>query len=436
MRPSRPPLGNVDVFARLLTIICTMNINGVTSMVLGQEALASIVMLVCAAALVFYVGRNAWSAPFLFLMASISSYLILGLIWPAPMVAADDPMRYFRAYGGTLLILWGASGYVASLGYGPRLTSYLLFLRGSLMISSASVWFSPILYSYYTDLPFSYEQRMGGFFGNPNEAAMVSVLALVLTLGIPFRNRIVQFLALVVALVSVFLTFSKTGMVCVIIVLAWSLMRNAKGVGVILVPLSALGAILLVQDPDSILHGIVESPVLQLDTGQKNRILAIGDILRGQIDEETSTGRTYLWQLATQRALDTFPLGSGLGSGHQIVGGVMELGMWLGVHNSFLMMWVESGVLPPLLLVIAMGSALTGSLRHQLWPIMLPIVVILIVDMSVTHTTLATRYHNLMLAVTFGLLARRHERRLGQGHDLDAQQRRCDASRAPFAVYR
>ena len=218
-----------DIFAMLLTLICTLNVNGITSMLFNQEALASSVMLVCAGALVIFVGRNAWSGPFFLLVAAIFSYLLIGAIWSAPEAVTDEPMQYIRAYGASLLILWGASGYFASLGDGARLTSYLHSLRGCLVISSASVWFSPILYQYYTNLPFSFQQRMGGFFGNPNEAAMVSVLAIALTLGAPFRNWVLQLLALLIASVSVFLTFSKTGMACVIFVIScWCRLQTAS----------------------------------------------------------------------------------------------------------------------------------------------------------------------------------------------------------------
>ncbi|MCH7629911.1 MAG: O-antigen ligase family protein [Proteobacteria bacterium] len=402
-------IDKTDLPARILAVICLLNINGVMWMVFDQEALVSFAMLGSALFLVIFVGRRAWSLPFSLLMGALATYLALGVMFSGASATVDDPAHYVRAYGGTLVVLWGAVGYAASLvDDDRRALSFLLFVRGALLVAAASVWFSPILYRYYANLPraFSFEERMGGFFANPNEAAMVSVFAVVFVQELPFRNRLIQWLGLLVSSVAVFLTFSKTGMTCVIVYLAWSLMRKAKGFGLILLPLVAVVAILLVQDPDGILRGIAESPALQLGAAQQSRVLAIGDILGGQIDEETTTGRTYLWQLAAARAWETFPLGNGLGSGHHMVGGLLEAGVWQGAHNTFLMMWSESGVLPVLLLIAAMMAALSNTLRHPRWHLLLPTLIVLLVDMMATHTALSTRYHNMVMALAMGLAVR------------------------------
>lgn len=406
-----PKIGLTDVFARILTVICLLNINGVVWMVFDQEAQVSFVMLGSAVFLVVLAGRYAWSLPFGLLMGALVTYIALGMLFSDTSPVADNPAPYVRAYGGALLVLWAATGYTASLvDSDKRSLSFLRFVRGTLLVAAASVWFSPILYQYYINVPlaFSLEERMSGFFANPNEAAMVSVFAVVFVQEMPLRNRLLQWLALVVSSVAVFLTFSKTGMTCVIIYLAWNLVRKAKRFGLIFIPLIAVVAILLVQDPEGVLGGIAESPMLQLGAAQQNRILAIGDILGGQIDEETTTGRTYLWQLAATRAWETFPLGNGLGSAHHMVGGLLQLDGWQGAHNTFLMIWNESGILPVLLLIAATVSMLSRTLRHPLWHLMLPTLIVLLVDVMATHTALSTRYHNIVIALILGLLA--HER--------------------------
>ena len=394
-----------DLSARALVIACVLNLNGVAGMTFGMDGAVSVLMAVTAIVLVVMAGRYAWSPPLMLLMAAIIIYLLLGLLFHEPAQTVEGPGKYLRAYGGALPILWGLAGYVASLRQGPRLSGFLVFLRNTSLIAAASVWASPILYEFYVNLPFSFEQRMGGFFANPNEAAMVAVLAVVLTLGLPFRNKLVQLVVLAMASIAVFMTLSKTGMSCLIIVLLWNLVSSAKWIGRVFLVLGAIGAILLIQDTNAILHAIADNPALQLDPGQKNRILAVGQILGGQIDESTTTGRSYLWGIATDRALDRFPLGNGLGSGHHLVGGMVELGNWQGAHNTFLMMWAESGVLPLLLLLGAMISAVLISLRHGRGGIALMCLFVLLMDMMATHGALSTRYHNAFLAIVLGLLA-------------------------------
>lgn len=394
----------LDWPAKVLTAACVLNLNGVFSMMFDVGQAISLVMLGTSVILIAGTGRHAWSLPFALLVAAIVSYLILGALFYDPAMSVEPASKYLQSYFNSVLIIWALAGYVASLKVGPRLISFLRFLRNVFLISAASVWASPILYGYYVNLPFSFEQRMGGFFGNPNEAAMASVLAVALTLGLPFRSRVLQLSALAMAGAAVFMTFSKTGMSCMVVVLAWHLVRGAKGIRLVMLPFGALIAILFIQDPDSILRPIADSPLLELDEDQKGRILAVGEILGGQIDERTSTGRTYLWELLIERVWENFPFGTGLGSAHHIIGGLLELDVWQGAHNTFLMVWGESGALPLLLLVAAMAAAVLGSVRYARGSIELICLFVLLMNMMAGHTALATRYHNAMLAVVLGLL--------------------------------
>lgn len=138
---------------------------------------------------------------------------------------------------------------------------------------------------------------------------------------------------------------------------------------------------------------------------------AVADILSGRIDNETSTGRTYLWGLVLERAWDHFPHGSGLGSAHNIIGGVMGYSDWLGVHNTLLMFLGEGGALPAAFLlgsVIALTTPILLTSRPRL---LAQVLLLLLVDMMATHTALATRYHNMMLAFLCGMLAYFQSRR-------------------------
>ncbi len=395
----------VDWPARALVIMCVLNLNGVFSMMFDVGQVVSLGMLVAAVVLVVGTGRYAWSRPFSLLVAAITTYLIFGLLFYDHLVSVEPASKYIQTYFNTILIVWAIAGYVASLEAGTRLARFLTFIRNIFLVSAASVWASPILYEYYVNLPFSAQQRMGGFFGNPNEAAMVSVLAVALTLALPFKSRIIQLGALGMASIAVFMTFSKTGMSCLVVILAWHLVRSAKGLGLALLPLGAVIAIAIIQEPTSILEAIAENPMLELDQSQKGRILAIGQILGGQLDQQTTTGRTYLWQIVIGRAWDNFPWGGGLGSAHHVVGGLLERNVWQGAHNTFLMMWAEAGVLPAFLLMAAVLAALVSSIYYSRGQIELTSLAILCVDMMATHTALGTRYHNVVLATILGLIA-------------------------------
>jgi O-antigen ligase len=392
-----------DMAAKALVLVCAWNLNGVFWLTFDMDQAVSSLMLVASAYLVFRCGKLALP-PLMLLLAALSSYLLLATVFIDPLIYQNQQGALFISYSGTVLLIWGMTGYVANLSQEHRV-QFLRFVRNILVISAASVWLSPILYQYYTNLPLSASKRMGGFFVNPNEAAYVSLLALAFTLYVPYPRSVMNISAALLAASAVVLTLSKTGMSVLVGVTALYFMRRARGWGIFLLVLATLTVLTLTQDLRWLPTAIVEQPFVEFSSFEKERILAVADILQGQINDETSTGRTFLWTLAFDRAWSNFPLGSGLGTGHYLTGGLFENDVWQGAHNVFLMMWVESGPLPPLLLFAAFATIALRLFRDRALPLELMCVLILGAQMLAGHTAFSTRYHNLILAVMLGLQA-------------------------------
>jgi hypothetical protein len=384
--------------------ICALNLNGVFSMALGIEQAASLLMLAACLLLIWRRGRTAGHISFLLFVSSIGSYLLLGGLSTGPTATPYPPEKYYGTYGATIVLTWAIVGYITSLNSSAK-KSFLTFTRNAFFVAAGSVWFSPILYQLYVNLPFSSAQRAGGFFANPNEAAMASVFALVLALALPFRRPIVQVAMLVMATGSVFLTLSKTGMSLVVLLFVWHLVRNLKGPAIAVAVIGAAALIAAIQDPRVVLTLIAEQQYVEFDSYQQGRILAVADILGGQINETTTTRRTILWSMATERAAQQSLLGGGLGAAHYMVGGLFENGEWMGAHNTVLMLWNEGGPVPALLFLAAIAAAVAACIRHRLWAVELTCLGVLAADLMGTHSALATRYENLMLAVVLGLIS-------------------------------
>lgn len=403
-----PPSGdgeaNVDLAAKVIVVICALNLNGVFSMALGVDQVASLVMLAACMLLIWRRGRMATHVSFLLFAASLGSYLLLGGLSIGPEAPIYPPEKYYATYGATLLLTWALVGYVTSLSSDDQAV-FLKFTRNALMVSAAAVWVSPLLYQFFVNLPFSSEQRAGGFFANPNEAAMSAVFAIVLTLALPFRRPSVQVTTLLIATGAVFLTLSKTGMSLVVILYVWHLVRNLKGPAIAAALIGAAALVALIQDPRVVLDAIAEQQFVEFDSYQRGRILAVADILGGQINETTTTRRTILWGMAAERASQLSLLGDGLGSAHYMVGGLFENGEWMGAHNTVLMLWNEGGPIPAILLVAALAAAVGACIRYRLWAVELTCLGVLTADLMGTHSALATRYDNLMLAIVLGLIA-------------------------------
>ena len=399
-----------DFAAKALVLACVLNLNGVANMMFDVGQAVSLVMLAAPVVILTRYGNSKWSKPLVLLVATILSYLFLATLYGDPLAETHQPMKYYISFGGGLLIILSVAIYTAARPHGSPLDNWLAFLRNSLLVAAASVWASPILYTFYVNAPPSSFNRMGGFFGNPNEAGIASLLAVGMVLGFPFRWYWLQLSMLLLAAGAAVLTFSKTAMSGVIVVLTWHLLRQVEGFARILLPLVALVAIIIIQDFNAILSAIAESPLLDLDHSQKGRILALADILTGKINQETSTHRTLMWEFVLKRAWEDFPSGSGLGSAHHIAGFLMEGDVWQGVHNTFLMLLGEAGPIPPLLLVAFLAILIRDTVRYQAGPVAMFCLFPLVLDFMATHGALSTRYHNVMLGAVVGLVANRRLR--------------------------
>lgn len=403
----------VDAAAKLLVVACALNLNGLLWLAFNLGQLASIAILVSSLYLLHRRGRIA-PAPLALLILSIAIYLLFSGAIPNDQVAESDWTQNVITYSGSILIIWSIAGYVSHLDDASR-TSFLQLVRNALLVSAASVWASPILYGLFANLPPSASQRMGGFFANPNEAAIACVASVVFLLSMPFGRRIIQCLALICAAGAVLLTLSKAGVIALILVLTLYAVVSLRGYKLAIAVVGCLFAVLIVSDIHSVVYAIIDQPIFELDAYQRGRLLAVWDILSGQIDQRTSTGRTYLWSLAVNSAWEHFPWGAGLGSAHHIAGGVLENGVWQGAHNTFLMIWVEAGVVPAVLFVASIAAIAMAALRIRAGYLEWALLLLFLAEMLATHTALGERYQNLLVGILVGLLSR-------SGRSQNAQQ--------------
>lgn len=410
-----------DLLARALAVVCALNVNGVVSMMADIGQVVSIPLLVFSLVLIAKTGRYANSTALLLLFAAIVSYLVLATLLYRPDLPVRPLDRYYRTYISSLALIWAVCGYVGSLPPGPRLRSFLAFVRNCFVVSAIAVLGSSLIYPYFVHLPPSAMHRMGGFFGNPNEAAAASLYAIALLLAVPFRNILLQWLAVAVAALATLLTFSKAGIITLVLLCIWHLLRLARGSYLAVTAIVSTVLMLMVVDLHAVAISVIESPVLQLDLVQRERLTEAANILSGQVDAESSTGRTKLWLLTLSNAWADFPLGSGIGSAHNIVDGVFENGAWMGSHNTVLMILGEAGLLPALLAVAALVLIAYHAVFRALGDLERYAFFVLFVELMVNHTTLGSRYANLILGIILGLVASRNRlpwprRRHSPGH--------------------
>lgn len=401
-----------DLLAVSLTAILGLNLNGVFNLWIGVNQAFSGPILFLAVALTLNVAKRELkvTTELLLFIVAIALYLIFGTFYYSHLDSVNQPERYLRAYASSLLVVFALAAYLASLSGTERFFQYLGFVRVLMLVAASSVLFSPVLYLVYANPPLSAAYRMGGFFANPNEAAMVGLIALVLIVGMPFKSKVVQFFAVLTTAVAIVLTFSKTGILLLLLFAVLYVFLYAKLWGRLFITVSILFALLFLVDPGFVLHAILNNGLFELEPSQQARVTVMFSVITGDLSEDISTGRSFLWRFALNKVLDSLPGGAGLGSMHHMVGGLEEFGVWQGSHNALLMIIGESGFIPFLFLVASLLILFARLLRLERMKLMAcSVALVLFSEMMVTHGALAVRYHNLMLAILFGIaIAGRH----------------------------
>ena len=374
-------------------------------MAFAAEQAISIIILVSALYLLIRNFQHLMSPLVTCVLLTFLFYLVFGTLFYDDINTSSPLGRYVRGYLGSLLIILALTSFILANADDRKIIRYLGFVRNCLIIAAVSVYLSPILYQkVFVTLPPTDLNRFGGVFGNPNEAGIVACLAVVFAWHVPFKFKLLQLLALLITAGAVVLTFSKTAMSFIILMLIFIMMRSFKKYLIISVPAILITLVFFIQYSEEIFNTIADQNYVELTENQQNRIRTVGKIISGNIDEDTTTGRTIIWKIGFDRFLENFPKPGGLGSFHSLVGGARAAsGEWAGVHNTYLMMFGEGGLLAGAMLVLTMVSLLWSSWRHEGIHLEFFCWIAIAADMFANHHALLFRYLDFMFGIMLGL---------------------------------
>lgn len=268
----------------------------------------------------------------------------------------------------------------------------------------------------YDLLPRSTEERHSGFFYNANNAGIaVNIAAAFCFAGVlAAKRRLPYIVAAGVCGLAAVLTFSRTAILIYMALLVGTVVMSQRGKRLIrsrsgrwwLLLGAALVAALFVW---FLLDGV--RVIEDLTHGQQQRIDNIRDLVHGHGLDEALSNRLPLfevgWQYWTRRPI----LGNGLGVGTRMPGPE------LGTHNTWLLVLVDSGILPALLF-----AAFALIWLVQAWQCRIPSVravalgffIVFWLSTMSSHTTLTKRTRNLTLGVVIGMMAADRELRRRQ----------------------
>lgn len=397
----------INVLDASFTVIATvglLNLNGAILMAVGVPQMGSPFLLLASLILVFQLGSSRLSITIRLLFLSFLSYLTLAIVFG---LAFNPSMSFGRlplAYSITVLMLWAMVAYIEHAYRTDKITYMLHVVRNLSVIATATVLASPILYSVFRSVPPSADNRFGGFFGNPNEAGIMACVALAFVLAEPYKRKWLQIICLIAIPLAAILTFSKTAWLVLPIIWLLHLLRSSRRNPILLMVMILVLSILSLVSVTDVLDWILSNPFFEVSLAQERRIKQVMFLVVASGEaENTLTGRDFLWKYGFQQIKQSPLLGHGLGSFHHMVGGLLEEGVWQGVHNVYLMIWGEAGLIPFTLFIIVtlrLAWSVTTAPRH---PVSLTLAMILFLNLQVNHNALSTRFFLVLLAVLLGL---------------------------------
>ncbi|WP_262300271.1 O-antigen ligase family protein [Microvirga sesbaniae] len=395
--------GRIDIVAILVLVFATLNLNGLFLLLLGTQGLLSPLILCLVVTLwIRYARPRAITGTYALFIGFSSSYLILASL--ASLSSSSFSENVFWINVATLLLVSGLYFWLL-VRSNAELERILRVLKGLLIASCFLVLLSPILGEYLNYIAAS--DRASGLFENPNEAGIAALMSLVLIYAYPARSGIVTFLQAAVAFSALALTFSKTGILTLSLLMAIVLIQKRSiWLTCLTIVAFALAALAL--------SVVSESDLIRLTYDQRVRIADILSIFGGEISDQTTTGRTDLWTVGIQRILAQLPWGGGIGSFHALEGtrrtviypddsSRIMYGNWLGVHNAYLMVLGEAGLFPFLFLMAFLLRLFIRGAQARNGIVAVSFGIIVCMDMVASHGSLGFRLVDVALAIAMAI---------------------------------
>jgi O-antigen ligase len=237
----------------------------------------------------------------------------------------------------------------------------IIFILGSLTVIFA-IPLGFYTFQYVNQPPYISFDRFAGIYFNPNTAGFIANITTILGLATLLRQnspKILGIIGVLVGVITMVFSFSKTAILIFVVLLLlmagiyFSMYRKIDRTT------RRIANVFFIL----ILYGLVQLGILisvffsDLTRNQQERITQIETILSGKGDKSSTSNRAELAELGLRKISDRPILGSGLFSFVQLLEAGKETGDDVGVHNIFLRVWGEAGILPFLLFMAFFGAS-------------------------------------------------------------------------------
>jgi hypothetical protein len=387
--------------------ICLMNLNGVTAMIFNQTRLMSLVLLLFCSMILLdartkftnCIGRSCGTF-FLFMTV----YLTIGLL-------GNVEVDLFLSHLSSIIIVFASSvaAFVIAEERGGK--AVMLPLTFFAIIGAGTVFLTPMLAPYYSNMK-NTEGAMNagrwlGFFANPNETGMASVIALMCyltTYQLCRRTMVSKSILVAVVLflsTAAFLTFSRGAILSFFIIAILHLIFKEGGLK------DAVASLMFTMIVITLAYGLLSQNFEGVDwtNEQRLRLESMERLIYNDNVNDADFGNRTDGVEGGLRYWAVNPLlGNGLGTMHRMP---FEYFGGLGCHNTHLAVLGEVGVVGFLFYLLWLFVYLQESLRVR-EKVLKDFFILTIVLFGLygwfSHGVLDSRGPNLLLGVCFGLL--------------------------------
>lgn len=388
-RSGRRPGSPLDLFIAAafwtLAAIILINLRGLYLPGDNRALLFAVLRILCCLLLIALVHvrlPQALGKPGAWLLGSMASYLMIGFF----VSVTTGSEILVELYGFNLYVYVKQTAISMVLVLSAALGGYAIlervgmqaFLRSVLLMLAASstvIVFTPVLRSmgvllseealhgaglYNVDFV-----RLGGAFWESNSPGFIGCMTAALALAFVgnVRRPVLAYLALTAGSLAAFGSFSKTAMISMVVVMVFFLLLNGRGGrGLVLLWVGAmtLMTVLYIQKTD--LFGKLREGSLDHASHQLwDRLGHTASLLAArEFNDEVASERPTLWKLGLRQSLESPIVGQGLGRFYLMDRAFFSKrqGVLTGVHNVYLLLLGEAGIVPLSLYLLYLFSLL------------------------------------------------------------------------------
>ena len=361
MSPSR----TVNVAFYLLLLIITLNLNGVLYAFYEISSFFSPILLVCSLIVLFGLrnGRFMVNSDTRRFMVYIILYYVLGSLAITVNDGYDVELGSFLRKSLPSLVIVAVTYMFLYTKHTTGKFKQTLNILAWLMFISSTLIIVANLTGMQESGNYSDQNRFSGFFVNPNQAGLCTNFTLALLLYNLQNAKKLGFYALILAILitlySCILTFSKSAIIVSLLLISSYGAFQVLGKGfdrshssrAIIGLLLVVGSIILAYDR----YG--SDFLTKLNEGQSRRLDYTMEIVRGQVNREVTSGRSDLLAHGMDLIKENPIVGYGLGTF------VAFEKYDVGVHNQFLQVWGEAGIIAFIVYCWLFIGLLISSLR-------------------------------------------------------------------------